>query len=155
MNFAVLPTLYLLCVVPAHCSRVSYSLRLKRKYSLPCLHHSTWTFLMASLKPSGKISLLASLLHFSLGSLALLLVKKSSYPIMSGAMLEWSPCLYLPHITCFFFPDLSVSFSPFFASHINVRSLWLSHTMFLCQVHVSFLRQDSVSRCLSLSFRWV
>lgn len=114
--FVVLSTLYLVCF--AFASYISHSLGIKRKYPLLCPHHSTWTFLMTCLKQSVKISLLASLLHFSLGSAALLLVKKSSYPIMSGAMLEWSPCPYLPHITWSFSPTcLSLFIFSFFFHH--------------------------------------
>lgn len=149
--FVVLSTLHLVCFVFANYT--SHSLGLKRKYPLPCLHRSTWTFLMTCLKQGVKISLLASLLHFSLGSAALLLVKKSSYPIMSGAMLEWSPCPYLPHITWSFsqLVCLSVYFFSFFVTDQCKRSI--SHHVLvsgscICQT-------DSLSRCLSLSLRWV
>lgn len=72
------------------------------KENTPCLilHHSKWTFWMTCRSKAWQ-SLCWPLCSISLflGSAALLLVNKSSYPIMSGAMLEWSPCPYLPHIT--------------------------------------------------------
>lgn len=92
------------------------SLRLKRKYPLPWLHHSAWTFLMTCPKPSVKISLLASPLHSSLGSTALLLVKKSSYPIMSGRD-GWMITLSIPSTHYMvFFPNMSLSRFLFFFS---------------------------------------
>ncbi len=94
-------------------------------------------------KQSVKISV-ASLLHFSLGSAALLLVKKSSYPIMSGAMLEWSPCPYLQHITWSFSQHVYLSFFPFFPH----RSMYSgrSHHVPSC-----ISSTDSLSGCISSS----
>lgn len=81
---------------PLFPSAVSFPIDSALRRNALCTSYYT-ELLMAGLKPSVKISL-ALLLHFSCGSAALLLVRRSSYPIMSGAMLEWSPCPYLPHI---------------------------------------------------------
>lgn len=130
------------------------SLRLKRKYPLPWLHHSAWTFLMTCPKPSVKISLLASPLHSSLGSTALLLVKKSSYPIMSGRD-GWMITLSIPSTHYMvFFPNMSLSlvFSFFFlSSQINLSSP-PQHAL---MPGSGISQTDSSSRCLSFSLRWV